>query len=613
VSRERNPVADCDREIWVAFAVGGHTNNPKICLDGYKSGKALQPSENSETTIALLEWGQGELHLQSGSRFWIGAVVSLTLAQIVVSALLRPGLALTAISDSLYALLLLGLALAFAGNAIPAKGRLRAFWVMQAVGWSISLVNQGWWIFYDVILQKPVPVLSAGDVFRILPGVFLLAGFLLRPHLQQSMRSVRLGMLDFLLLMLWWVCFYAYLVTCWQYVSPNAAFYNRNYDRLYTVQNLVLVIVLGFLLKQSAGPWRRFYALFLAGLLCNYVCFWLVNHAIERNAYFSGSWYDSPYIASFAVFMVVGMKGRGLGPTPDTTEHERFGSWMGGLAILAVLSLPVIALVAVLESGVALTVVHFRVLVTAVAMLAMAGLVFMKQHLLHEELKQANRELEESSTTDPLTGIRNRRFLSTIIQGDVARSLRAYADGSDPLARDLIFYVIDLDNFKRINDLHGHDAGDGVLMESARRISSAIRNSDVLVRWGGEEFLIISRYTDRRQAGILAERVMEAVRGKPFVVGSADEVHQTCSIGWAAFPWLQDNVDAMGYEQVLKFADRALYRAKKAGKNQAIGMTPMRESADLAESDGSDVSSAGIRSAKPMGLDQGGMLPKASY
>jgi diguanylate cyclase (GGDEF)-like protein len=270
----------------------------------------------------------------------------------------------------------------------------------------------------------------------------------------------------------------------------------------------------------------------------------------------------------------------------------------------------VIAVAAVLEGGVPLEVVHFRVLVTAVAMLAMAGLVFMKQHVLHEELKQANRVLEESSTTDPLTGIRNRRFLSTIIQGDVSRSLRAYADGSDPMARDLIFYVVDLDNFKRVNDLYGHDAGDGVLVEAARRISSAIRNSDVLVRWGGEEFLIISRYTDRRQADILAERVIEAVRSKPFAVGPADEVHQTCSIGWAAFPWLQDHVDAMGYEQVLKFADRALYRAKKAGKDQAIGMAPMRGETDLAGADESDVAAG---SAKPMGLNPASLLPKGSY
>ena len=177
--------------------------------------------------------------------------------------------------------------------------------------------------------------------------------------------------------------------------------------------------------------------------------------------------------------------------------------------------------------------------------------------------------------TDPLTGIRNRRSFSATIQDEVAQSVRAYAEGGDPTIRDLIFYVIDLDNFKQVNDLHGHDAGDRVLIEASQRIRSAIRNSDALVRWGGEEFLVVSRHADRRQASILAERVIEAVRGTPFVVGPVDNVHQTCSIGWAAFPWLEENVRAEGYEAVLKYADQGLYRAKKTGKDKAIGMTPL--------------------------------------
>ena len=153
-----------------------------------------------------------------------------------------------------------------------------------------------------------------------------------------------------------------------------------------------------------------------------------------------------------------------------------------------------------------------------------------------------------------------------------AQSIRAYAEGNDLAERDIIFYLVDLDNFKKVNDLYGHDGGDRVLIESARRIASAIRNSDLLVRWGGEEFLVVSRSTDRRQAGILAQRVLDAFRAKPFAIDSAGQVNQTCSIGWAAFPWFEDDVDGIGYEGVLKFADRALYRAKKAGKNQAVGM-----------------------------------------
>jgi diguanylate cyclase (GGDEF)-like protein len=460
---------------------------------------------------------------------------------------------------------------------------LRVFWIMQAIGWFMLLLDQFWWMLYDLILQKPLPLLFAGDILLFLPGVMMLAGFLLRPHLEQSKRSARLGTLDFLLLMLWWVFFYVFLVTCWQYISPNVDLYNRNYDGLYMIEILVVLAVQSILLMQSKGEWRHFYAFYLTAVLLGFICFSVENRAIELNTYFNGSWYDTPYVGSFVLFMIVAMRGRSLHLNRDTVDREGYGSWIGTLAILAVLSLPVIVLAAVLEHGVPLEIMHFRVLVTAVAIFAMAALVFMKQRLLHQELKHANQVLEESSTTDPLTGIRNRRFLMSSIQGDVAQCLRTYAEGNNVAERDLIFYVIDLDNFKKVNDQHGHDAGDRVLIEASRRISAAIRNSDLLVRWGGEEFLVVSRFTDRRQAAILAERVLDAFRVKPFAVGGDEVVHQTCSIGWAAFPWIEKDAGAVGYEGVLKYADRGLYRAKKAGKDQAIGMAPSRENANPEE------------------------------
>ncbi len=513
--------------------------------------------------------------MRTSAKLWIGTAAALTAAQAVASVVLPRGLSLTAVSDVLSVSLTLALLLTFAQNAIPIRGRLQAFWVLQAAGWTISLVNQCWWMYYDLVLQKPLPKLFDGDVLLILPGALMLAGLLLRPHLQQSEHTSRLGMLDFVLLMLWWVYLYVYLVMCWQYVSPNEDLYNRNYDRLYAVETLVVLVVLGILLKRTAGTWRRFYALVLGAVLFNSICFVLENRAIELTTYFNGSWYDIPYLASFALFIVVAVRGRDLRQISDTTERKTYRSWMGGLAILAVLSLPLIVLAALLEGGVLSEIVRFRVFVTALAMFAMAGLVFMKQQLLHEELKRTNCVLEESSMTDPLTGIRNRRSFSATIQDEVAQSIRAYAEGGDLATRDLIFYVIDLDNFKQVNDIYGHDAGDRVLIEASQRIRSAIRSSDALVRWGGEEFLVVSRRTDRRQARVLAERVIEAVRGKPFVVGPVDNVHQTCSIGWAAFPWLEEDVRTTGYEAVLKYADQGLYRAKKSGKDKAIGMTSL--------------------------------------
>jgi diguanylate cyclase (GGDEF)-like protein len=523
--------------------------------------------------------------LRTTTRFWTGTAVTLTLAQVLGSIFLPRGYALTAISDFALALLLLALAVVFAKNAIPTRGRLRVFWIMQSIGWFMLFVDQLGWMLYDLVLRKPVPGPFALDVLLYLPGVLMLAGFLLQPHLEQSKRSARLGTLDFLLLVIWWVFFYVFLVTCWQYVVPNVDLYNRNYDWLYMVEILVVLIVLSELLKRSTGAWRRFYAFYLVAVLFSYFSFTLENRAIELSTYFNGSWYDTPYLASYAFFIVVALNGRDLQLCRETGDRQKLDSWLERLAILAVLSLPVIVLAAVLERGVPLAIMHFRVLVTALAMFGMAALVFMKQKLLHQELKQANQVLEESSTTDPLTGIRNRRYLMSSIQGDVAQCLRNCAEGGDVSERDLIFYAIDLDNFKKVNDQHGHDAGDRVLIEASRRIGSAIRNSDLLVRWGGEEFLVVSRFTDRRQAHILAERVLDALRAKPFTVGGDEMVHQTCSIGWAAFPWIEEDAGAVGYEGVLKYADRGLYRAKKAGKNQAIGMTPSRENASPAEED----------------------------
>src|SRR5262249_6956323 len=152
---------------------------------------------------------------------------------------------------------------------------------------------------------------------------------------------------------------------------------------------------------------------------------------------------------------------------------------------------------------------------------------------------KAHRMLEEASFTDPVTGLRNRRFFSASIDGEVLRVLRAYAaapPGEGPTKRDLVFYSIDLDNFKAVNDLYGNDAGDRVLVETAERLQSVARQSDLVVRWGGEEFLIISRDAERQDAEVLAHRILNVIGQKSYDAGAGCEARLTCSIGWAAFP-----------------------------------------------------------------------------
>jgi diguanylate cyclase (GGDEF)-like protein len=205
----------------------------------------------------------------------------------------------------------------------------------------------------------------------------------------------------------------------------------------------------------------------------------------------------------------------------------------------------------------------------------------------YKELAQKNAELEEASLTDPLTKLHNRRYLDITIHADVAQAIRQHiglgkvAGNAGPerrryvANRDIVFYIVDVDHFKDVNDRFGHLAGDTMLIEVARRINSVMRRSDKLVRWGGEEFLVISYPTERTEAQTLASRIMSAFSERPFDLGNSIQLRKTCSIGWAPFPWFVDAPEEINYEKVLWLADRALYAAKSAGRNRAVGLTPL--------------------------------------
>jgi diguanylate cyclase (GGDEF)-like protein len=247
---------------------------------------------------------------------------------------------------------------------------------------------------------------------------------------------------------------------------------------------------------------------------------------------------------------------------------------------------------------------HFQILPTfwqsrwargLLVMSLLAGVwifVFMRTRALHRrkseleqavaqrsaELLQKNRELEQISLTDPLTGTRNRRYFYETIPTDIAQALRSHQKSGDGLAlgprQELIFVLVDIDRFKRVNDEMGHAAGDRMLQEVAKRIASVMRRTDDLVRWGGEEFLLVCRTTDRENAGQLCARVLEVVRDLPFDVGNGVQVHKTCSIGWAPFPWMREDSGMLSIDNVIELADKALYLAKREGRNRSFGLLP---------------------------------------
>lgn len=175
-----------------------------------------------------------------------------------------------------------------------------------------------------------------------------------------------------------------------------------------------------------------------------------------------------------------------------------------------------------------------------------------------DKLREAVQESMEMAVTDALTGLHNRRYLDTHLAAMFDESLRR--------GRHLSVLVMDIDKFKPINDTYGHDAGDEVLREFAKRVRSQTRGIDVVARFGGEEIVVVIPDTGLEIARIVAERVREAVHGEPFGIHQdTRKVAITVSIGVAS-----RQPGDRSAQEIMKRADVALYRAKEGGRNQVV-------------------------------------------
>ncbi|HET6897463.1 MAG TPA: GGDEF domain-containing protein, partial [Vicinamibacteria bacterium] len=152
------------------------------------------------------------------------------------------------------------------------------------------------------------------------------------------------------------------------------------------------------------------------------------------------------------------------------------------------------------------------------------------------------------------------------------RHREAVAGGLPARDADLVFFLVDIDGFKAVNDAYGHAAGDAVLAAASRRLEAACRQSDVVARWGGEEFLVLARLTERTQAAAQAERLRRTIAEGPYTLEDGRAITITCSIGFAAFPFARREPEALGWEQIIAIADHAAYVAKRNGRNAWVGL-----------------------------------------
>jgi diguanylate cyclase (GGDEF)-like protein len=133
-------------------------------------------------------------------------------------------------------------------------------------------------------------------------------------------------------------------------------------------------------------------------------------------------------------------------------------------------------------------------------------------------------------------------------------------------------YLVDIDHFKDVNDRFGHAAGDRLLTRFAELLREVFRDADHLVRWGGEEFLVVARHTSRAGACALAERLRARIDSEPFDLGDGRTLARSGSIGFACFPFLPGAPEAVAWERVIDLADHALYEAKQHGRNAWVGI-----------------------------------------
>jgi His Kinase A (phospho-acceptor) domain len=330
------------------------------------------------------------MNLPPRLRLYLGLAGAIFLLHVGVALLAKPSFALTIIGDVIPCALLIVAILSFADNFRQGNGLLPLFWKLSAAGLSMMLLSQAYWIYYDSARRHGEPSPVPGDSFFLLAHVFFLFALALRPHSISAGRDLRIRRLDFALLTLWWFALYGYFSLPWQFVLVDYAKYNPAYYFLSFVQHLVLILALTILLARHKGSWRLFYAQLLIAFVLIAGGNLLLSVSIDKGLYYSGGFFDTPFLLSLVWFTIAGCYGSSLEPAEEIRPNRELKQsvWTARVAMLAILSLPLIALLGDYEYNVPPAVFSFRLRLVFGAMFFLGALAFWKLNLLARELMQ---------------------------------------------------------------------------------------------------------------------------------------------------------------------------------------------------------------------------------
>jgi len=360
------------------------------------------------------------------TKLWVSLLIALVVAQTAASLLMSRGDALTIASDLIGGTLLLVATAAYLPNTLRSRSptlHMRLFWILMSVGMVFWLTYQGMWIYLEVFKHQEVPEPFLGDVVLFLHLVPMIAALAVLPHLREDERDERVRMLDFALLLTWWVFIYVYAVIPWQTVQVDEPAYSANFNFAYLTEKLVLLIALAVLAYTADGGWRKLYGQLLGASALYASSSYVANWAIGHKLYYSGSIYDIPLSVSIAWMAAVPLFALRLDLSDSKPSRPVLGVWITRLSMLALFSLLWAAMQSELDPALSPSVKAFRITVSLLTMVVMGIVVFWRQRLLRAELSQF---LERSRRSfDDLKDLQNK-----LIQSEKLASLGQLVGGA---------------------------------------------------------------------------------------------------------------------------------------------------------------------------------------
>ena len=318
---------------------------------------------------------------------WFAAAAGITLAFAAVSAIAARTDGLTAFAD------LAGLALMFAAiaiavaNAVVRPQQERSFWTLMGLGFSLWACSQAAWTYRDIWLHRNVPNISLFDVILFFHAVPIIAAVGWRPDLVKNEGKTHLSLRNFLMLLGWWMFLYAFIVFPHQYVVRDIDLYNACYTRLYLLENILLLAVLGQAAWTSSSGWRRLYLHLFSACLLYTAGSQFLERAVSAGRYYSGSLYDVPFVGTLAWMTAAVLSARGWDlESRQVTLDPRWKKVIPRLVMAALLSLPALGLWTLLLDKSAAPSRSFRVATVLIAMLLLGALVFLRQYLQDQAL-----------------------------------------------------------------------------------------------------------------------------------------------------------------------------------------------------------------------------------